>query len=204
TSIKINPSNGEIFVSAYVLSSMGYKWIVLKRTTQSTSLFSIVDDYQFTTSKEAKAQSLTLDEAYNVFVAGYAKDEKDLEHFIVRGSTDGGLSWNTYENFTGSMNNGARAEVLIAKGQGDLFVAGTSNNDLSGNQKIWIIRRIGVFSQEAKTIDERLTTSAGASTYKYLPKALCFSQDGGFIAGGSIEDNMSNYKVSILRKGYKQ
>ncbi len=97
------------------------KWVTY-RSSDGGVTWSLADQFRFSNGKAAIAWSVTADAA-RIYVSGTARDTKSIDHWLVRRSIDGGLTWTTADDLpvqgaTGSLGiTVTPAGSVIAVGQ---------------------------------------------------------------------------------------
>ncbi len=105
--------------------------------TVSSSTWSTVDDFQYTSGQDSVAFGFGIDNSGNIYAAGYGNDTT-ADHWIVRKSTDGGTTWGTVDEYQKTIDQNSSANYFAADSTGKLYVAGYGHD---GTAKWGTIRR---------------------------------------------------------------
>lgn len=130
----------------YVVGDLGQGWgqnWVVRRSTDGGKTWSQVDNYRYDSTNSAVSQPLgiTEDLAGNLYVAGYGEQAKitgyfnrktpqytNIPHWLVRKSTDGGLSWTVDSDFQYSPSSFDKATGIGVDQAGNIYVAGIARD----------------------------------------------------------------------------
>lgn len=131
----------------YVTTSEWFKngnyqqhWIV-RKISNDGAIWTIVDDYQYVGGGSASANSISIDDSGNIYAAGYAEDVANNGYFrwIVRKSTNGGITWTTKDDFLIPSNSRvAMPRAIAVLGTGTVYIAGVADDNYN---YYWLVRK---------------------------------------------------------------
>lgn len=128
---------GNVYAIGGAQDSGGVSTWIARKSSNGGTTWTNVDAFQLGSGQSAAADSISIDEAGHIYVAGAASDGT-LQHWFVRRSSDSGSSWETVDDF----QHGGRtssAESVSAKGDGELVVFGEVRQT-AGAQESWMLR----------------------------------------------------------------
>lgn len=143
------------YVTAYAALS--------KQTINNACTGTIVDNYYLKPSAASLAYSSLTDKDGNFFVAGSAYSSSDIDHWVVRKSTDGGLTWKTVDDYQyqpGALGYNDISPVLAQDSNGNLYAAGFSFDTLGNTH--WIIRKSSDSGLTWNTVDDFKSSGSAA------------------------------------------
>jgi len=137
-------------------TSSSYDGLVLRTDTTGTT-WQFSDDTNPSRSlyQNSMVFGVGVDSSGNAYSVGYltpacSKISCPASYWVVRKSSDGGISWSTVESFQYASGQGATAYGFGADGSGNIFVAGTAS-DKTGNH--WVVRKSSNAGQSWATVD---------------------------------------------------
>jgi len=184
-------TSGNVYVAGHAMVSGGERWIVREYSAGS---WATIDDYQYPTGTYAQANALTADTSGNIYVAGWAQDNSNNQHWIVRKYSAG--SWTTSDDYqypAGANNNAAAA--LTVDGSGNIYAAGTGRD--SSNVLHWITRK---YSAGSWTTSDDYDYS-GIAGYPNQATALVLDSVGNVYAAGFSVDGGNVYHWMVRKYG---
>ena len=107
------------------------KWVTY-RSSDGGLTWLLADQFQFSSGGQATAWSVTADAA-RIYVSGTARDAKNVDHWVVRRSADGGLTWTTADDL--ALQGGATASIGITVTPSGSVVA------VGYTAAVWTVRR---------------------------------------------------------------
>ena len=162
-------------------------WVV-RRSLDGGATWQSVDTFYGTKPGGAyyfgRANAIGADSLGNIYVAGSLaipnKSSTSWE-WVVRKSSDSGLSWNTVDAFQLSSGYNAGATGFVADSNGNLFVAG---NATSGSSWFWLVRENPGGTSTWQTVDafQYVTGLWSAAA------AITADASGHVFVGGSGDD----------------
>ncbi len=131
------------------------RWIV-RAGANSGAGWSTVDDYIYPGGNNARPADIAAAPDGAVYVAGAGNDAGSNDRWIVRRSLDGGLSWQTVDDFQLATANNSAATAVHVDSAGIVYVAGAAADGVSN---YWIVRRSIDGGVSFSTVDSFLTTA---------------------------------------------
>ncbi len=127
------------------------------RSVDDGATWTQVDTFKLSTADLTYARSAAADSQGRFYVAGAAKAPiAGPFRWIVRGSTNGGLTWTTLDSFYEDLNNSYAIAVTVTP-QGRVFVIGYSLKSIAGSPweaPRWRVRASSNGGQTWQTVDE--------------------------------------------------
>lgn len=207
-----HPTAG-VFVVGYGLGpAVQYKgrtvypaaWVV-RRSRDGGATWATVDSFLFVQKNvinNATAYSVGADSSGDVYVVGTAgSNEGNVQHWIVRRSTDGGNSWSTVDDFAPSAGAipypSPTPRALGSDANGNLFVAGTvrlgPSNATETKTVQWLVRESQGGTGSWQTVDTFQYVS-GEDSQAYT--LTCDSSGHTYVAGyGTDASGVSHWLV---------
>jgi len=140
-----HPTAG-VFAAGYgqtvVKKNSSQAWIV-RRSLDGGATWSTVDAYQASSGSAAEGCGIGADANGNIYVVGRAVVPyrgSSINHWIVRKSTNGGVSWSTVEDYALFTSGNQVALGFAADSNGNLFVAGWASAGTGTGPYYWIVR----------------------------------------------------------------
>jgi hypothetical protein len=131
-------ASGNVYVVGAGTDGSGITHWVVRKSGDSGATWSTVDDYNYSSGKDAAATSVTVDASANVYVSGYGKTAAGVKSWIVRKSADGGVTWVQIEGYHFAASQDATSNAIVVDSSGDLFCGGTGSD---GGDYSWLMRR---------------------------------------------------------------
>jgi hypothetical protein len=91
-------------------------------------------DQYSTANGNSASGGVAIDSSDRIFAAGIGQDGDQVKHWVVRRSTDHGLSWATVDDLTTSDTSYTHISAVAIDGSGRIFVAGSFENH-------WLVRQ---------------------------------------------------------------
>ncbi len=157
-------------------SATSWAWLV-RRSTNGGATWSNVDTFQLSSSKPSVAMGIGADAAGNLYVVGSGMSlnkGRNVFHWIVRKSTNGGNSWTTVDDYQLVAGNSSEARCIATDANGNLWVAGRGN---AGQGNRWIVRKSVGGAGPWTTVD---VFDAGVDA-----NAIASSPSGNVFVGGA-------------------
>jgi hypothetical protein len=132
-------SLGNLYVSGHIEDSSGVaRWIVRKSTTGGAT-WSTVYDINFVTGKNSEIHKLSADSLGNIYAAGEYTGSDNSRYWILRKSSDYGVSWVTIDKKAISdMNNSTFKGMTPCLS--DRLCSGLSVEESLFKGKKWLLR----------------------------------------------------------------
>jgi hypothetical protein len=132
-------SLGNIYAAGLAYDASGVvNWIV-RNSTDGGDTWTTISDYNLVAGKNATASALSVDSSGNIYAAGYASDASNVDHWIVRKSTDGGATWTTVSDYNLVAGRSAYADALSVDSLGNIYAAGYASEASFAYH--WIVRK---------------------------------------------------------------
>ncbi len=125
--VRIN-SSGDIFVIGSANDNTSTHGIV-RRSQDGGSTWTTIDDYQLSSGKSASCNDLSFDGVGNIYIVGYGYDATNYGHWILRKSTNGGVSWAVVDDFSYTATFSSSPDSIHIDNSGNIFVAGRSGEE---------------------------------------------------------------------------
>jgi hypothetical protein len=116
----------------------GMPWTV-RRSADGGRTWKTADSFQNGSWRASSAEDIAADSSGTIYVAGFAQYFNRItgtSYWMVRRSTDGGLTWKTVDLF--AYGNGAYAQGLAIDALGRIIVCGYAQTDQGDH---WLVRR---------------------------------------------------------------
>lgn len=181
----LTDKDGSFFVAGSAHSNSDITHWVVRKSIDGGLTWKTVDDYQY--QPEAVAYSdinpvLGQDAAGNLYAAGFSFDTLGNAHWIVRKSSDTGLTWNTVDDFNSS------GATSIATGftsdiNGNIYSVGYGSTKAEGYH--WYVRKSDNAGLTWSIVDSfQLPSSIAAEA-----TAITCDTSGNLYASGSANNN---------------
>ncbi|MCC6822720.1 MAG: hypothetical protein V9H26_02095 [Verrucomicrobiota bacterium] len=165
--IAINPL-GEV-LAVGTQSVIKGKWVTY-RSSDGGLTWLLADQFQFSSGGQATAWSVTADTA-RIYVSGTARDAKNVDHWVVRRSADGGLTWTTADNLP---LQGATASIgITVTPSGSVIAVGYT-------AAVWTVRRSTDGGNTWATVDK-----FKLGNYMSVAKGITADANGNLYVTGS-------------------
>jgi hypothetical protein len=165
--IAINPL-GEV-LAVGTQSVIKGKWVTY-RSSDGGLTWLLADQFQFSSGGQATAWSVTADAA-RIYVSGTARDAKNVDHWVVRRSADGGLTWTTADALP---LQGATASIGITVAPSGSVVA------VGYTAAMWTVRRSTDGGNTWATVDK-----FKLGNYMSVAKGITSDANGNLYVTGS-------------------
>lgn len=120
--------------------------------------FSLFDEYQYVSGEDSRAGGLVLNSSGHLFVAGTVLDGTDVEHRIVRRSTNGGASWSVVDDYQLSAGKASYGGAIVISASGTLYTSGSATD--ASDLRHWIVRRSTDGGTSWSTLDDYQLSSS--------------------------------------------
>lgn len=166
-------------------------WIVL-RSDAGTAPWEIADTFQVAEWSGTSAGGCLVTSDGTVFVSGSAYNAQTRKtHWVVRRSTDGGITWGISDNFSLG-GPGAQVFEIAQDAGGSLYVCGQAAD--KRGKLFWLVRKWGVVTTIVK--GKPVTRWAWTTSDSYqlatgraaLPLGITVGPDGGVLVCGRAQD----------------
>lgn len=184
-------SSGNIYSVGYGASGANH-WLVRKSANSGTT-WTTVDDYQYTSGYHAWAYGVAIDSTNNVYVIGGGLDSSFGEHWVVRKTTNGGTSWTTVDDYRYSSDSFASGIVIDSSN--NVYVAG--NGITAGTIHHWLLRK----STNGGTSWTNSDDFNYGSTYGAIPTSVTIDGSSNLYVAGYGMDGASAVHHWLVRKG---
>lgn len=140
--------------SIYVIGSardaaLAYHWVV-RKSTDAGATWSTVSDYQLISNSNSMATAIHSTSGA-IYVGGYGTDGT-ADHWIIRKSTNGGVTWSTVSDYFLIAGKGARVNALGKDSAGNLYAGGYTTD--TNNIRHWIVRKSADGGSNWTTVDD--------------------------------------------------
>jgi len=156
--LAVAPS-GNLFASGYAFDAAGVGHGLVMASMDAGNTWSApLDDFTYSLDHMVWYDGgIVADSAGNFYAAGtaYPASGTGPFHWIVRRSTDGGLSWSTVDDFTPG-GQSTQPNDITADAAGNVYVAGVA--DFGNGVRAWTIRK-GVGGTSFSTVDSSSSSS---------------------------------------------
>ena len=145
------------------------KWVTY-RSSDGGLTWSLADQFQFANGGAAIPWSITADAA-RIYVSGTARDAKNVDHWVVRRSADGGLTWTTADDLP---LQGATASIgITVTPSGSVAAVGYT-------AAVWTVRRSTDGGNTWSTVDKYKL-----GNYTSVAKGVTAGANGNLYVTGS-------------------
>lgn len=115
---------GNIYVAGIGFRQNVTNWVIRKSTQGSQ--FETVNEFSLTKGEQSVPSGIAVDTSGNVYVVGMGADASHEVHWLVRKSSDGGLTWVTVRDLNYSADfDFSMANAIEVNSLGEIFVVGT-------------------------------------------------------------------------------
>ena len=180
------------FGSLITKSSSSGSWL-LRKSADGGASWSTVSVFQYTSGMDSRGYAFAADTLANIYTVGYGSGpatrlSPGALHWLVRKSTDGGLTWTLAEDFFTSAKGGfpqwgIPLKAHFAPGIG-LFVVGQTSTGQTGYPLIWTVRRSMDGGTTWSTVD---LNSATGSAYIASANGVSSDAQGNVYVVGRID-----------------
>ena len=180
------------FGSLVPKSSLSGSWLLRKSTDRGAS-WSTVSVFQYISGTDSRGYAFAADTSGSIYTVGYgstpsARHSPGALHWLVRKSTDGGLTWALADDFLTSAKGGfpqwgIPLKAHFAAGIG-LFVVGQASTGPTGYPLIWTVRRTLDGGTTWSTVD---LNSAAGSAYTASANGVSSDSQGNVYVVGRID-----------------
>lgn len=154
-------SSTEIYaVGTYTDASNVNRWIVQKSTDAGAS-WSLLDDYNLVSGKMSLAFGFVKNTLGDMYVSGYAQDSSYVLRWILRKSSDGGVTWSTVDDYVYASGKPSMAAALDVDSNNNVYVAGVGFN--STYILHWVVRKYSSGGVASTIMDYNAASGVSAS-----------------------------------------
>lgn len=187
-------SFGNWYSVGYGVSSGIKSWLV-RKSSDNGATWTLVENFNYAAGLESVANGFAADSSGNVYVVGVGVTNPNSPQYywLVRKSSDGGLTWKTIDAVTGGSGLYSEAAAVTVSPNGRVFVTGSVHD---GTRFKWWVR--------ASTNGG--TSWSTTSTYVYPGSTLhargyaaAVDAAGTFYVGGAAQDNTGNFHWLVAR-----
>ncbi|MEO5971364.1 MAG: hypothetical protein ABIQ95_15675 [Bdellovibrionia bacterium] len=161
----------------YASGSNG-SWIVRMSSNGGTT-WTTVDSYQFSAGHHASANAITIDALGNIYAVGFGTDLSNVWQWIVRKSSNAGISWSTVDSYVLGTGYFAIPTSITTDGNGNLYTAGFEGAFSVGTfypPSSWVVRKgsesgstwitiVSSPTRESGTMANGIATDSGGNIY---------------------------------------
>lgn len=165
-------------------------WIVRKFNGAS---WSTSDDFVLQANLSSAANAIESDSSSTIYAVGYGADSISVSKWLVRKSSDSGVSWATVENYNYNSSHIAEAKAVSVVSSSSALVGGFVQK--TDNSNYWTIRSTSDGGGTWVEMDSYQLSAAKDAQVNALVK----DSAGVFYAGGFAEDG-SGVKHWIVKK----
>ncbi len=144
-------NSGNVFAIGNGSDGANTHWIV-RRSADQGATWTTVDNYMLAAGKDAHPYTINMDSLGNLYACGYALGTPAGAHWIVRKSTDAGLSWNTVDDFQYLSPNDSVPTTLTGDSLGNMFVSGSGR--VTDQTFHWLTRKSTDQGATWSTVDD--------------------------------------------------
>lgn len=184
-------SASEVFAAGYAEDAATDKhWIVRKF---NGTAWAISDDFVLEGNLSSAANAIESDLSNTIYAVGYGADSTSASKWLVRKSSDSGVTWSTVENYNYNSSHIAEAKAVSVVSSSSALVGGFVQK--TDNSNYWTIRGTFDGGVSWSEMDSFQHTNAKDAQVNALVKDSL----GVFYAGGFAEDG-SGVKHWIVKK----
>jgi hypothetical protein len=147
---------GNIYTVGYGTTSTSARYWIVRQSTNQGATWATVDNYLYTGGVSSWAQAACKDSLGNVYVGGFGRYDINgyVYHWIVRQSTNNGVTWTTIDDFlyANFNQNGTTVFGMGADSSGNVYASGYAVS-LGGNSH-WLTRQSTNNGSTWTTVDD--------------------------------------------------
>jgi hypothetical protein len=190
-------ADGSALAVGYGQDAAGISHALAMISTDGGQSWTISDDDQHLDSRTSIYRAAGTDFDGNLYAVGHESTSLG-DRWIVRRSSDVGLSWNTVDEFQGTPGKHSSARAFAADNAGNIFVAGTAVYTVGSGRKAidawhWIVRKSSDGGATWNEMDRFLY--ADSTTH---PTAMVCTPFGLFVAGTGLKDAPGGREIHWL------
>lgn len=116
--------SGNIFVSGFSINGSNQEQWLVRESSDGGKTWGIIDGFDYGIGGSTVPGALTIDSSGNIYVVGYAFSTANEDTWIIRQSTDSGVSWSTIDSYSVSGST-VSANAITTDSSGGVYAAGT-------------------------------------------------------------------------------
>ncbi|MCW5551756.1 MAG: hypothetical protein KIS67_06245 [Verrucomicrobiae bacterium] len=171
----------------------------IRKSSDQGVTWAVIDTLAAGRLGAAQYQSLSAHPGGHLYAAGYFTAEDGTQHWLVRKSGPGGMSWATVDDFALPGGQRAAAQALTVDANGHVYVVGFGDESMESEQfqarTHWLVRHSRDRGQSWTTIDDF------ADGFSAKAAAVLHSTNGLFVAGSGRNGNRDAGERWLVRKG---
>jgi hypothetical protein len=181
----VRDAAGSLWVSGNAATATGTGLWVLRRSSDEGRSFQTVFSGEYATGRPLGSAYLAVTAAGRIFLSGWVSDAAAIEHWLVRRSTNAGMSFTAVDDFQYVMNKYS-ASYGVAEGPGGaLFVAGYGFEQ--NDTRHWLVRRSVNGGDSWSTVDDLVFAGGTRSEARFV-----FGGTGAILATGLANDGTAH------------
>ncbi len=180
-------SAGNIYSVGYGYDASDYGHWIIRKSLDGGASWIVVDDFAYAATFISMPNSIHIDNSGNIFVAGDGLDSSNVFHWLVRKSSDNGLSWSTVDDYILAAGKDSNASAIIADSIGTLYTVGFAED--SGGKSFWVVRKSSDLGATWGTVD----SFQYIATRNALAQGVAVNNSGHiFVTGYGLETSWNH------------